>query len=425
MDPLFQLIANTTQQQRMQENTQRSSDTLRIQFKKELKDKGSRAAEMDSADLSADVNLMGEDLMGSMDPDLFGRSNAAFKQAWEEAEEEQKPAEEDGSQGEPDDQRSDAQDEPPPELPESPVEAEGEPVSLPPPGLVSEDRAEVEAPPEPEAAAPDVVERTSRSTRERPSEEDAVERSEPPQQPDDGKEGSGWRSLLDTSTGYLFSEETVAAPRPGEAPVEEAEEVIPELPPALAVLTSRLIVGDAGRPAFRRLEHLLSRFGAGVLRSCLNERVRVLLLPPGESLKSHPTVGNLLGDEEVEGAVYLPESRSVVVEESTVTTPPHGFNPVLYYFAHAFDHALGGEGYASMKSAAVFASFQSCEQALTGHKFADSLAGVSPVHYFAQAVESYLSAGDSADPLWTREDLQDFDRSMYDYVDYLLQRTNR
>jgi hypothetical protein len=44
----------------------------------------------------------------------------------------------------------------------------------------------------------------------------------------------------------------------------------------------------------------------------------------------------------------------------------------------------------------------------------------SPAHYFAQAVESYLSENDCFEPLWTRQDLYDFDRSIYDYIEYLL-----
>ena len=48
----------------------------------------------------------------------------------------------------------------------------------------------------------------------------------------------------------------------------------------------------------------------------------------------------------------------------------------------------------------------------------------SPVHYFAQAAEAYLSANDCAEPLWSHEDLYDFDSMMYDYVEYLYNKSN-
>ena len=64
------------------------------------------------------------------------------------------------------------------------------------------------------------------------------------------------------------------------------------------------------------------------------------------------------------------------------------------------------------------ASFAVCD---TGaHRFGDLMAAHSPIHYFAQAVESYLAENDCFEPLWTRSDLYDFDRSMHDYVEYLL-----
>lgn len=428
----------------MTENTQKSSDLLRIQ-KKELKEKSSRANELDSAELSPDLNSMGEDLMGSMDPDMFGRSNSAerFKRAWEEEPEERKEQEEEGEEeGEPGDGPTgtaalpEVQREPDSEGSESESESESQ--------TESESESESESEPEPDDAEnepeepdsggseaedlpavvlePDVLDRSQAAL----AATDTVEAPEPVETPSEEKlesAASGFTSLLDQGSGFLRSDVKADT---AELVLEPDDLPLPELPPGLADLTARLISGDSSRPGYRRLAHLLSRFGAGVLRLALREKVQVYLLPPGNRLHAHPLVANLLEDEEVEGAVYIPEKRTMVVEDSCVARVPRGFHPVLYYFAHAFDHVLGGgEGYASLKSAAVVASYESCRQSLAGHRFADDLAGASPVHYFAQAVESYLGENDSLEPLWSRDDLYDFDRSIYDYVDYLLRRINK
>lgn len=453
MDPLYQLIYQSTQQ-RMTENTQKSSDLLRIQ-KKELKEKSSRANELDSAELSPDLNSMGEDLMGSMDPDMFGRSNSAerFKRAWEEEPEERKEQdEEEGEEeGEPggtaealaeekrrsesersqlesipeskSDSRSDSESDSESDSSETESDSESEPDSDEAEEEPEEPNSEAEAEDLPTVVLePDVLDCSQASLEAT----DTVEAPAPVEAPSEEKlepAASGFTSLLDQGSGFLRSDVKADT---AELVLEPDDLPLPELPPGLADLTARLISGDSSRPGYRRLAHLLSRFGAGVLRMALREKVQVYLLPPGNRLHAHPLVANLLEDEEVEGAVYIPEKRTMVVEDSCVARVPRGFHPVLYYFAHAFDHVLGGgEGYASLKSAAVVASYESCRQSLAGHRFADDLAGASPVHYFAQAVESYLGENDSLEPLWSRDDLYDFDRSIYDYVDYLFRRINR
>lgn len=431
MDPLYQLIAQATQRN-MNENTQKSNDFMRANHKKDVKEKGSRANELDSAELSPDLNSMGEDLMGSMDPDMFGRSNNAerFRRAWEEELEEQPRAEEEEAEegeGEPEDENARPREEG--ELPEPAAEAEedaseeeeGELAEASPPPTLEIPHEEPREEPA-VVVEPDVLERSQAALEST----DLVDRAEPPAVPAEEEPVAGdssFHSLLDFGSGYLRSDEKADD---AELAVELLEETLPELSPSLASLTSRLISGDTTRPSYRRLEHYLARFGLGVLRSAVQEKIKVVLLGPDESLMSHALVQALFDEEEpVEGALYLPDKHTLLLEETCVNRVPRGFNPVVFYFAHAFDHILGDEGYASVKSAAVMASYQSCQQRLAGHRFADELAGISPMHYFAQAVESYLSEDDCLDPLWTRDDLYDFDRSMYDYVDYLFHRTNK
>ena len=97
MDPIF--IMNS-QNQRMLENTQRSSDGLRTNMMRERKEKaGVRKSHYidDTAEFRSDLSDMGEDMLGGMD-DLVGGGGggggaALFRKMWEEdIEEEDKKA---------------------------------------------------------------------------------------------------------------------------------------------------------------------------------------------------------------------------------------------------------------------------------------------------------------------------------------------
>jgi len=428
LDPLYQLV----NQNRLLDNTQRSSDNLKAQAIKEGKEKSKRTGEIDESDLSGDINSMGEDLLGSMDPDLFGKGGGAkaFKQMWEEAladdEEEEKKEEEGEGEGSEEEQQGEGQR-------DGALEEESpQAFAVAPPAVTEElPTTPAQAPPERDAAAEVAaavsVSLSSEARHESGAPQDgAREEVELTSSGDKRTNGAAaeaptWSSLLDLTGGFLIAEEVLPELADDEAG-PALDDDVPDVCPSVADLLQRLIVGDATTQAYRRLQHLLGRFGAGVLRTCLEQKSRVFLLPRGEGLGSHPLVASG-GMDDARGAVYLTASRSCVVEEELLYSAPFGFHPVLYYFAHAFDHALGGEDFASVRSPAVGASFQACQQG--GHQFADPLAATSPVHYFAQAVESYLNDNDCYEPLWTRADLYDFDRSMYEYVDYLFKRANK
>ena len=57
-----------------------------------------------------------------------------------------------------------------------------------------------------------------------------------------------------------------------------------------------------------------------------------------------------------------------------------------------------------------------------GFDFVDELAAADPVRYFARSVSVYLGKDDCSEPLWSHQDLYDFDRSMYNYLQYLFAR---
>ncbi len=423
LDPLFTL---SSQNQRLTENTQRSSDAVRTQALKEGKEKG-RRGNLDSTEISSDLNQMGEDLLGSMDPDLFGRSgrSSLFKRLWEETVEQE--AEEEGEGEEESGRRHrdgllmevpeppDESDEPPP--PEEParpspvLDVSEPPASRPEAAPATDEPPRTGSPPV--LPGREVLEFSAPEKKPAPQVE-----KEPPSMARPTSQGS----LLDISEGFLLHESTVEF----EAADEAATAVEAEpLPAHLEAVLAALMQGDSRSTGWPRLQRLLGRFGAGVLGLCVAQKVRVCLLPRGSGLRSHPTVRAVVGQGKARGGAYLPESRTCLVEEEALSAPPWGFHPVLFYFAQAWDHALGGEEFASLQSAAVKASFDACRRGLPGHTFPDGFAGESPVHYFAQAVESYLAENDSTDPLWTREDLYDFDRSMFSYVEYLWRQGNR
>lgn len=435
LDPLFTL---SSQNQRLTENTQRSSDAVRTQALKEGKEKG-RRGNLDSTEISSDLNQMGEDLLGSMDPDLFGRSgrSSLFKRLWEETVEQEDEEEEGEGHHKPDGLLM--------EIPEEPEESEEEPSAREPaPHQSAEKPGPSVKEPEPESPAGEPIGPPAPAAKAAPGMSDTARTDSPsalpgrevlefsaprkkpaPQvesQPAPASRPSSLGSLLDLSEGFLLHEATVE--------FEASEEVSPPveaepLPAHLEAVLSALMQGDSASMAWPRLQRLLGRFGAGVLALCAGKKVRVCLLPKGSGVRSHPAVRGAVGHVKARGGAYLPETRTCLVEEEVLLSPPWGFQPALLYFAQAWDHALGGEEFASLHSAAVQASFDSCRRGLPGHAFPDGFAGSSPVHYFSQSVESYLSENDSTDPLWTREDLYDFDRSMYSYVEYLLQQGNR
>ena len=406
MDPIYNL-----NQTRLTENTQRSSDNLRIQRNKEVKEKSKRAGEIEEAELPSDLSNMSEDMLGDMDPDSYGGGAQAYQRAWEEEEEEPKPKEREGGEGssdqEPREERGQSQEEPEPRE-EAPVA--GIPLERPPEAVPVRAESKPEAP---SAATPAPA--APAASPSRPS-LDMSKLSVP-------GTGAAPSIFFDLSAGFFIAEEFQPEETEPEAAGSLGEaEAVPEVAPELADLLEKLIIGDMGCPAYRKLQLLLSRFGRGVLRLCLEKGTKVYLLPRESPLQSHPLLASCLSGDAVDAA-YLMSARACVIEDRCLNRAPVGFQPVLYYFAFAFDHALGAEEFASVRSPAVNASYQAC---LDGpHRFADPMAALSTVHYFAQAVESYLSENDSLDPVWSRQDLYDFDRSMFEYVDYLFKRQNK
>jgi hypothetical protein len=131
---------------------------------------------------------------------------------------------------------------------------------------------------------------------------------------------------------------------------------------------------------------------------------------------------------------YFPADKLMVIGEEIVEEGNPLIRIPVLYFAHVFDHSLGDQGFASEKSPAVLASYKACLNREPGHLFIDSYSAASPVHYFAQTVEAFLTAphgqltggyDDRHSFLCTKEELYDIDRSMYAYIEYLFRQVNR
>lgn len=446
VDPIYYQVNQT----RLTEVTQKTSDNLRLQGNKEAKRKAEKAGDVDKSALSSDSSSMSDDMLGDMDPDDYGgRGAKQFAQMWkEQLEEDEEEPEDEQSEEEPED----PEDQTAPNKEEAEVESqiedqsqvvEGTALTPPPPagGQVAhestpahEPAAQSEAkepvpaakPSKPAEKAPVTPPTSAAEARKQEPQTAGNEKfqgSQPAAAPVEARaqpagKKSSLGSLLDFSSGFLIAEEAHWDPEAAEEALpEEKEAAEAAVPEEISIVLERIVIGDASQAGYRKLHQLLSRFGQRVLQQCVEAQAKVYLLPPGEPLLAHPQLANC-GHADLQGAAYLPDKRICLVEDECVSQAPRGFHPVFYYFAHLWDHAMGGESFASHKSAAVRASYQVCLEG--GHRFGDLMSSHSPAHYFAQAVESYLTENDCFEPLWTRQDLYDFDRSIYDYIEYLL-----
>lgn len=198
----------------------------------------------------------------------------------------------------------------------------------------------------------------------------------------------------------------------------------------------KMVLTDNRSIIYENLCQQLKIFGIRVLETCCESGERVLLIPIGKSLEDYRS----LLTQEYDSSImkmkygYLPNEHLVVLNEEVILNGNPRVQIPVMYFAHAFDNALGQEGFASEKSPAVLSNYNSCLDRERGHIFIDSYSAISPVHYFAQAVEAFLTAPhgqltatfpDNRDPLCSKEELYDIDRPIYSYIEYLFKQVNR
>jgi hypothetical protein len=284
----------------------------------------------------------------------------------------------------------------------------------------------------------------------RASKKDVLVPAPPPQEEKPAVALSGispFVSLLTYDDGYIIADprkevlppsadEKNLAPEPA-SPEKTARELIPpSLQARFKAAFEKMIFSTTDGEAREKLCGIFIQFGIGVLEVCSHAGVRVLMLPEAVSLSAFDGFFNQ-GFNSAWSALrfgYFPAERLLVLGEEVITGRDPRFSIPILYFSFAFDHSLGSEGFASERSPAVLANFQSCQRGDEGRQFIDRFSAESPIHYFAQAVEAFLTAPQGRllpdtphdeNILCSKEQLYDLDRPMFTYVEYLLKQLNR
>jgi hypothetical protein len=238
--------------------------------------------------------------------------------------------------------------------------------------------------------------------------------------------------LLNWGEGFLLAEQgrpasLAGALGPGwEAP---GENEAPALEKARDIL-HEMIAPECQPDQVAAVSNTLCVFGANLLALCRDFGIRIHVITRDSALL--PLAGLDVDSLRALRWAYVPSLKACLVKEDALTAPNPGFNGLVLSFCHAFDHALGGESFASVRSPAVLSNYRACLSSEPGRMFPDGYSALSPTHYFAQALESYLSAPfgkltgpDDGGRLFTKEDLYDLDRPMFQYIDYLFREINK
>ena len=170
--------------------------------------------------------------------------------------------------------------------------------------------------------------------------------------------------------------------------------------------------------------------GTKFLETCLEAEVRIVILRQGENITA------ILPDAEEIGSLragYSEKLKVCFIGEEWVSPEYQNlyrFNASIYLMALAFDHAKGGDSFASLKSPFVLNNYHACRREEEGHQFIDGLSAFSPVEYFAQSVEAYFQDEENfvspdltlkvfEGKICTKNELYYTDLGMYQYIDYL------
>lgn len=183
---------------------------------------------------------------------------------------------------------------------------------------------------------------------------------------------------------------------------------------ALAI-ARRLFECDRRRAAEPEVIATLLRFGAGALEYAVRNRIRVLLLRPGELYREASAALARLGIDV--DAWPAPPAGLFVVEERALFLRSRSPMTVAHEFGHALDCALGGGVYRSGIDPQVRALFAGARSFITPY----AATGVD--EYFAESLRAYVEANDRASP-WpraTRARLRHHDAGMHDYVEALFE----
>ncbi|MCL5773757.1 MAG: hypothetical protein M1536_05185 [Firmicutes bacterium] len=368
MDQIFFNINPTLKQ--LVDNAQKSNNLLQKEQEKEVKrEKTKITSSVDTTDINTDIATLGNDMLGSMDPDTSKRRKP--QQKFKERKTNQLSGE------------------------------------------------KSESPPE---SQPDIVKAESRNV-------ENLEKLEVEEKKTPGKEPPEPKSLPETSLLSNFDDFIIADLS---KPTEEASENFDD--EKLSVentgeekhakkieeILNEIIISHEEPVILKKLKKMLSKFGLWALSICRNSEIKVILVPTG--MKLSKLASRKLANYDDIRMGYIPSRKLCILGDETVSQDFENFSVPVLYFAHALDHALGEDTFASLKSAAIKSNFQACKNQEPCHQFTNYYSSISPVHYFACALESYLQSEVSGGRTCTREELYDLDRSMFMYVEYLMNK---
>ena len=228
------------------------------------------------------------------------------------------------------------------------------------------------------------------------------------------KKESAWNSLLSFDEGFLIATDekflqfgAMDEINPEEPQAVSCEQIsVPVIDSSISeaeILNSMIPANAFSDYEHSMLIYYLSFYGKKILKLCADFGIKIL--PNG-------LTGNL--------GRYSKSEKTCFILPETINSNELFVAPRLY-MAVAFDHALGGEDFSSEKSPAVLSSWQLCKDRTPGHLFQDIFSSSTPSRYFAQSIESFLRQKDECPNsyFFNHDQLYDYDRSMFSYIEYL------
>jgi hypothetical protein len=424
----------------------------RAQQKEMKKTRAAKSVPVDSTDISTESELMGEDMMGDMDPDQFrGRRPPSYQDMKERMS--------GGDEDEKEKGREKADE-------ENPLERGMGDELDDPPGLSS---------PMPGQALPggdlrlsheqhlsySAAEKAGEKSEEKPDKDDGLKTKvsikgamaervdinplarrkkpepsapasvEPEEKPAAPKTPASPCSLLTWDDEFI-----IADPHKREAVHEEDREEHQdyeaiELPDeedsgdqVINTFIDEMLLSEPEPGLLGFVRRLIAPLGRRILKICRDFGIRIALPGDSDPLVSFLPVSLCTEPYIAMRCGYVPEKALCIVGNEFFLLPCEPLCVPRLYLAYAFDHALGRDQFASLKSAAVLSNYKLCLRRERGHQFMDSFSATSAVHYFARSIELYLSDEEGGSP-GQKEIFYDHDRSMYLYIEYLFKEINK
>jgi hypothetical protein len=193
----------------------------------------------------------------------------------------------------------------------------------------------------------------------------------------------------------------------------------------------KMLVYYPNNDAAKLLVDQLYVLGEKILEACLNFGIKIVILKVTQQLSDIVSAAEYIGSTRVG---YAERLRICFFGEEWLYPDfqnIYRFTTSVYLMGIAFDHATGGDSFASLKSPFVLNNYHSCKRGEEGHQFIDGLAAYSPVEYFAQTLEAFFQREENGKntelikkvfegKLCTHDELYYTDICMYQYIDYLV-----